>query len=684
MKKIPVFQRDPFAKAKSLPPVQQKTAPGVHFAPVPAIKTSQPPPLKAAGKAPPVQAKRGPGVRFAPVPSMKAPAPPLSKFVPAIAQTKTQNRAANGPRPPVLQRRVDYKQGQNRDLLLAAMERIDRAQEKPLGREKLEQCFRVLEVGNEYHGRIDAENEQMAGLIYFQCVRVSKREGNVWEDLGQRLEDVGHGVADLRRGIGLLQNTYELAIVGKGSAAAYYIDTLGVAYDHQYTLYTLLIGEDDPWAGRRGFGISYINHVESQISYPSEGAKGYSTQFVQRAAFAQRTKQIIENAIPAANRFEGRADNISREERDGRTVYRIVWTGGGRQRTHYAYKVIVAAGAGPHSDPRNDLTQLNDDRAKKRVMDMDTFIREYVSDLTGNERIIVQGPNAAVDAAAAANLRRCSVTWVVRSTPPVYLPGTLYDLGRIPLYKAGDKNAFRIAIQTGADQEKRLTVNLTSVRRCTAFNHQHLRQDELEAENVWGNPENLSLNNVDYFVYGVGQDAKFQGDQGTPAAPGHFLSKELRENLGLAYHTDGRYDVVNAPLGKQAVGLKAAPLNKNVRDEGLYVIGGSAATLSKEDVKKQLADVNKFQSADIVAYEQLGGIRSAMYGMNNILPPDIGQRVDFSHATPRRSARTSPSSTRTSGRTMRRGLSTRSWPTAERDTIPTVTTSGGSATGKGG
>ena len=67
-------------------------------------------------------------------------------------------------------------------------------------------------------------------------------------------------------------HVYTLAIIGSGSTAAYYIDTLGPAHDHSRTI---VIGEQNPWIHKRGQGISYVNHTWRQIGLPSSNITAY-------------------------------------------------------------------------------------------------------------------------------------------------------------------------------------------------------------------------------------------------------------------------------------------------------------------------------------------------------------------------------------------------------------------------
>ncbi len=562
-------------------------------------------------------------------------ATPVRAAISSVAQARfagVPTRTAAPAHAGVVQCRYDLAGDKTDEDLLDSLLQIDKTQLKQLGEAQLTKCLAILKSSAFYHGRIDIANEQIVGLLYFQAVKVNRRFSDRWEALSQDIDELGYRLDALETRINLWGEEldlgiFNLAIIGAGSAAAYYIDTLGSAYDHSGTL---LIGGDDPWAGRRGEGIDYINHATQQINYPSEGVQDYSETFVKRTDFASRTKRIIEDAIPKKHRFKGAVLKISQEE-DGKHLLVIRWRDAtsGRERTQRAKKVVVAAGAGPHmptTAEKEDVKLVRD-----RVMDMDTFIRDVIPASRQNVRsvvshmgrpaVLVQGPNAAIDAVAAASIDGWDVYWVIRSTEPQYLKGTRYALGRIPLYKTAVKDS-KVQIK---EQSDRLQVTLVKAQKCTSFNHQNTKPE-------WGPEVSLALT-VDYFVYGIGQDINSGGDQ--PAA-GSFLDPKIKEKLELIHHRGGRYSKVTTDdsfpdfAEGDAVGLH---LKGSGSKNGLEIIGATAKALSGKGASA-LDRVATHQSADIMAYEQLGGIRSAMYGLNESMPSDIGTKVDFSHADP--------------------------------------------------
>ena len=559
---------------------------------------------RPAAPVPVIQQKKP--LLLSPAPMLRSAAPDAN--APPIAQTKTGRSAGNTG---AVQCFFTQPPNQKTADLMQELLRIDKAQptEARLGEKMLFKCVNILKYGGEHFGSVDARNSQILGLFYFQAVRVARRFSVKGQNKAQLGEDAKARNANQAASQDLNQKVYKLAILGAGAAAAFYIDTLGTAYDHRFTL---LIGLADPWAEKRGQGIDFVNHVPTQISYPSHGVPDFEAEFMKRKSFAAKTKSVITRAIPKANRYCGEIQNVDLVAAGPKAgLHAIQWKAmKGATKTWWARKVIVASGAGPHSATTADQNNVNVED-KPRIMDMDTFIREIVpKDKAHSRRVVVQGPSAAIDAVAAAHLRNWTITWFINSTTPVYLPGTKYRLGAIPLYKAD-----KVSIASEDDY-----LNVTAhVKKCTLLNHQFASAKEINNLANWDAAQVQKMFKADYFVYGIGQNINAHG------SVGQFLSANLQKNLAPVYHTDGRYSTVGGDRVADKVPTAIGSGN-------LQVIGAAAKGLSKKELQTELHGVVKHLSADVVAYEQIGGIRSAMYGLNNTLPPDIGTRVDFSSA----------------------------------------------------
>jgi hypothetical protein len=594
-----------------------------------------PPPIFWPHRPPVAQQKRpGPPGRVSPVaPHASPPGPPGSPGLPPPAQAKhtrpspsalpvrpvAQPRASAIPVPAAQAKRgavpgsaaqafFKVQPGGRADELpgrLLAMDRLNRN----LGAEMLKRCVDILYQSKIQHGLIDVDNEQQVALLYWNAVRVSKRFTDTGSAIVQELEELvektAHRISSaLRRA-----SIYKLAIIGAGSSAAYYIDTLGPAYDHSFTL---LLGNADPWGGERGLeAIDFINHTEGQIGYPSQGVPDFTDRFLGRRAFSDKTRRIITEAIPVENRFDEKIVSID-QQKNG--LYIITSRDRHRTNTRKAKKVVIASGAGPHK-----RTDAAIEGGAERVMDMDRFVREIATGgVKTTGRVIVQGPNAAIDAVAAAQRYHWDVRWFINTSPPVYLPGTRYYLGRIPLFKA-------TGVKIGTRENGTLEVR-ANVQPYTGGDHQYAYDKDR-----WGGKGDQTFN-VDYFVYGIGQDVNAEG------SVGQFLAAGLRNQLEPSYDRSGRYsevkegrDISHIYDTKVALGLRTTG---STASRGIEVIGAAAKALATKEQVGELAKVTRFLTADVLAYEQLGGIRSAMHGLNEYTPPSIVRDVDFSSADP--------------------------------------------------
>jgi hypothetical protein len=598
---------------------------------------------------PAAQAKRGPVFPQRPSPVVQAH--PVRRSAPPPVPARHPARTGT------VQARYKLQGGTEEGLLLRLLA-MDKAQAKPLGEETLRECVRILRQGTVHHGAVHVDNEQQVALLYWNAVRVSRRfEGGLsgaMASFEQDLEEHSAQVSQVRDELNKVLGVYKLAIIGSGSSAAYYLDTLGPTYDHSCTM---VLGKENPWAGRRGLeAIPYINHTPLQIGFPSQGVPRFTTEFYGRAEFAETTRRVIAAAVPEGNWFNEKITRISKEH-SGLYVIESKDTAD-RTHTRRARKVVMATGAGSHAKPKLDYEEGTDE-VKPRIVDMDTFVREIAPSsekITGN--VIVQGPNAAIDAVYAAQRYGWGISWFINSSLPIYLPGTRYYLGRVALYKPGAKDA-KPSIARGSRGSLRVTYNVSKARGDHQFRPRDLAWD----------PAGVQVFDVDYLVYGIGQEPGFVGG---------LLSQDIKEALEPIYDRGARFapvsadedftDVYHDPdeaylrslreranwseqkineFRDRARGGRKVALGLHVRggtgESGFEIFGAAAKAMigdtnwskeRKEEVGNQLKSVADLQSADILAYEQLGGIRAAMYGRNEYTPSGVVREVDFSHADP--------------------------------------------------
>ncbi|GAB4537285.1 MAG: hypothetical protein Tsb0020_51900 [Haliangiales bacterium] len=432
------------------------------------------------------------------------------------------------------------------------------------------QNLKNLRDGPELYGEVDLRNQQQVELAAY---RVCKRVPRQLRWRKKRTVE------------------YDLVIVGAGSTAAYYLDTLGPAHDKHGTL---VIGRDNPWIDERGSGIPYINHTSRQIQLPSanETRYGGNESFYDRRAFGQR---MTNRLIALAGRVVD--DHVTAIERDlyqGTPALRLTCQSQ-QNGPFYARRVVFVAGSGKPREP------VYDNKFAANVIDMNTFIR----DKTGHEQpapVVIWGSNAAIDAVAAAKRHGWEIkAWMYgEGTAPAWLPGTRYlskpyNLDKVPAYTYADRK--KIKVTQGS------------------FGRINIRDDN-----------QLVACNIKYLVYGLGA--------------GDLASEVIKDNVfdtkqGLVpildksgvFHNPNR----KAPQDKAFLGW-------GTRDGILQVFGLAAENYAPKGgsrvgpFDRSAMALKKWLSGDVLTIGQLAYIRSAMRAVNNFIPGSIEHRVDFSHA----------------------------------------------------
>jgi hypothetical protein len=95
-----------------------------------------------------------------------------------------------------------------------------------------------------------------------------------------------------------VQDVWDLIVIGRGSAAAYYLSGL----DREQFPNILVIGLDDPWSGERGYNqsspqdpVNFINHTwQMLVHLCGEDLPEFSKDLVDRLKFAQANAQVID------------------------------------------------------------------------------------------------------------------------------------------------------------------------------------------------------------------------------------------------------------------------------------------------------------------------------------------------------------------------------------------------------
>lgn len=452
----------------------------------------------------------------------------------------------------------------------------------------LEQSLGNLQRSPERFGEVDLANLQQVALVMF---RIAK---GVEEPSGG---PTVRGDSD----------PYNLALIGSGSTAAYYIDTLGPAYDHSTTV---VIGPrfSNPWLKERGQALSFVNHTQRQIAMPSSNVTAYggNESFVNRVAFGQAADKVIRDS--GCDWLECSTRRI--EKRDG--LYLITCSNG---ETVQARKVIFAAGAGGLRTP----PELKDTRVKNRhrIVDMNTFIRDICEGIPG--RVVVWGANAAIDAVAAAKIHGWDIAAWLYSSPPAWLPGTRYKSPPYELQKVKQvRYQGRTAIKIVDDGKllKVLNVNKTEAAQ------------------------------VDYVVYGLGTEdlLKYRNEKGELLRDSMMDVTVLEDEENLSpildtEHVFAERGTVPAFLGWQnksgtfqVFGLAAENYEESILDPKSTPQEPRFGARRIDMNDPRVAALKCWLSGDVLTPGQLTYIRSAIRAVNHYIPGSIEHRVDYSHS----------------------------------------------------
>jgi hypothetical protein len=237
----------------------------------------------------------------------------------------------------------------------------------------------------------------------------------------------------------IANSVWPFVIIGRGSAAAYYLGRLKLA-DYTGTK-ILVVGEEDAWAGKRGHSGNptdatlKINHPRHMIAHPGKDIPAYSKTLVDRLDWAAENKKVFEDASKAGldlTIYGATVTKISEQPLpqafDMKTkvsplVFKIDLEEGPRKvkgprnsLSVFAYKVVVCAGAGGHRVP--DALEELKKNYPQQVIDLDEFAKFQANRLNSNVRVMVIGANAAIDAVHKALNYRCTIQWLIDTKAP--------------------------------------------------------------------------------------------------------------------------------------------------------------------------------------------------------------------------------------------------------------------------
>lgn len=344
---------------------------------------------------------------------------------------------------------------------------------------------------------------------------------------------------------------FDIAVIGRGSTAAYFLNTL----EKDPKTRVLVIGKENPWAGKRGTNpntpgdpVNVINQTAQMIAFfekmvPGYAAGGYES-LVRRTNFARAAEDVIKSV--ATKIIDDELESIT--PLFDHAVTGIPGIHGCKVKTmagesFFALRVLVATGAGEHMVPEEVEPLKN----HLRVMNMDAFANKART-IPRDSTVFVMGPNAAIDTVETARFNGFKVVWLVRGAGVPQLLGTNHQ-------------TFALAQKHLNYKEGTLKVELDARQmiRVTATTSTGATVDET------GN----------YFVYATGQALSENMKK---------VIDGLKTNGGLepVFDVDQRFGGAHeSVLGFQVKGSRFVTVGGETAFTGVQVIGALAPQVSK-------------------------------------------------------------------------------------------------------
>lgn len=468
------------------------------------------------------------------------------------------------------------------------------------------------------YGLLDLTDEQHLGLLYYWLVQVrtatadSKGRVALFYEHEKTMAGIVRDSAEKLARDGF----YRLAILGAGSAAAYYVNALGEGYDHRHTV---LVGEPDPWIpsdNKRSRGTGYINHEAHLIAQWGKSVPKYGSTYQDyhgRKSFADDNAAVLQRIVDdGGKRIDG---SVAKVTRDGHYWFGIQLADGKKL---WAEKVVIATGAGPHARRGFEVSPS----AMDKVMDLDEFMRAHPSNFSREGRaVIVHGPNAGIDAVERAGECRFSrIIWLMsESSEPAFLSGNrLLHATHVPPTKLIEREDF-----TGLDVKPQKSLLMIDKK-----------EDRIRVSFVTPAKE-LKHEDVDLYVYALGQDGGAEG------AVRKILDPAILKSLVPIYDIQGRHATAQEQKAYESAKDGHKPrIEENIIvgfqllgttfERGVEVIGAAANMVATEEQREKMKRVANGQPGTVLTVDQLGTIKSAIGSQNAVMPRYVTKDVNFS------------------------------------------------------
>ena len=216
--------------------------------------------------------------------------------------------------------------------------------------------------------------------------------------------------------LGDLSNPYDLIVIGKGSAAAYYLESLPERYHslrdkERIPVTILVIGEADPWAGARGYTPSAYGQNVNQATQVLDHRTGKTAPTSQdpqdRLDWAGKNAAIIDacadKVVTATVRYVGKVTKTALTKKQ---KFKVTTDA---QADYYGYKIVIASGAGIETPDKGHVDYHNVPgevkallpRYAAQIMNLDQFMKLDRSAHAG-KKVAIVGAFAGTDAVMQA------------------------------------------------------------------------------------------------------------------------------------------------------------------------------------------------------------------------------------------------------------------------------------------
>lgn len=371
---------------------------------------------------------------------------------------------------------------------------------------------------------------------------------------------------------------YDQIIIGSGSAAAIYLNTLRNYFkttkDEPMPAAILVVGMGDPWAGARGYEKGHytenINQARQLFEHGTEPRASMDIDPVDRTEWAGTNAGIIRE-VSQGHSVQAEVTDVSKHATNETFVVKT--TGG----TFQAKKVVIASGAGIetsdreyHMVPGEVATYTKQHGPNPIIMDLDQFQKGEQGSRIGNgKKVAVIGENAGTDAIMEAATRNYAVKDVYWFMPAGTKPGTAltWDIRRL--------NPTFTADVAGKDKGARGDEGCVVRSRATALSP--AGPSKVKVTYDGGSVD------VDYFVYAKGQRGggitRAESKQGKMRnVP--FVSKSIAGKLEPVYDVNQRFSDASGSGGawEHVVGIQ---LQGTTATSGISVVGSAAVQVGR-------------------------------------------------------------------------------------------------------